>query len=198
MFTGLIEEIGIIKALEQKENITTVQIKAHSILEGLKLGDSIAVNGVCLTVTTFDEQSFCVDVVQETLRVTSLGHLIVGCSVNLERSLVANARLGGHFVSGHVDCLGTLKVLNSVQGAYDLTIEYPSNFKDHFIKKGSVALDGISLTVAHCQDNTFTVTIIPHTLDHTNLCSKKVGDVLNIETDIIGKYTLNYLKNRGE
>lgn len=188
MFTGIIEEMGIVKSIKSK----VITIEANKIFDDLKLGDSIAVNGTCLTVSSFEGKAspkiFNADITSETLSRTNLGDLKSGFKVNLERALTLNGRLGGHIVSGHIDGVGIIKNISKNAEDIELTIEVPPNLMKYIIEKGSVAVDGISLTVAKVNKNYFSVAIIPHTLKETILYYKKAGDKVNIENDIIGKY----------
>lgn len=188
MFTGIIEEMGIVKSIKSK----VITIEANKIFDDLKLGDSVAVNGTCLTVSSFEGKTspkiFNADITSETLSRTNLGDLKSGFKVNLERALTLNGRLGGHIVSGHIDGTGIIKNISKNAEDIELTIEVPPNLMKYIIEKGSVAVDGISLTVAKVNKNYFSVAIIPHTLKETILYYKKAGDKVNIENDIIGKY----------
>lgn len=188
MFTGIIEEMGIVKSIKSK----VITIEANKIFDDLKLGDSVAVNGTCLTVSSFEGKTstkiFNADITSETLSRTNLGDLKSGFKVNLERALTLNGRLGGHIVSGHIDGVGIIKNISKNAEDIELTIEVPTNLIKYIIEKGSVAVDGISLTVAKVNKNYFSVAIIPHTLKETILYYKKAGDKVNIENDIIGKY----------
>lgn len=184
MFTGIIEEVGTVKALRHG----SLELVATKILEDVHLGDSIAVNGVCLTVTSFSKHSFCVDVMPETFRRTSLGALNIGSHVNLERAMAANGRFGGHIVAGHVDATGTILEHKKEGNAVWITVETPSHLLRYIIEKGSITIDGISLTVAIVTDHSFSVSVIPHTGEETTLLSKKLGDTVNLECDMIGKY----------
>lgn len=188
MFTGIIEEMGIVKSIKSK----VITIEANKIFDDLKLGDSVAVNGTCLTVSSFEGKTspkiFNADITSETLSRTNLGDLKSGFKVNLERALTLNGRLGGHIVSGHIDGVGIIKNISKNAEDIELTIEVPPNLIKYIIEKGSVAVDGISLTVAKVNKNYFSVAIIPHTLKETILYYKKAGDKVNIENDIIGKY----------
>lgn len=184
MFTGIIEEVGTVKA--RKTGI--LELYASKVLEDVHLGDSIAVNGVCLTVTSFTSQSFCVDVMPETFRRTSLGALTIGSKVNLERAMAANGRFGGHIVAGHVDATGTISNLKKEGNAIWVTVETPASLLKYMIEKGSITIDGISLTIAAVTDHDFSVSIIPHTGEETTLLQKKIGEAVNLECDMIGKY----------
>ena len=184
MFTGIIEEVGRLERLAGGE----IAIRAKKVLEDVALGDSIAVNGICLTVTRFDEVHFTADVMPETIRRTSLAELRRGSRVNLERALTLKSSLGGHIVSGHIDGAGTIAAMKEEGNAILLTVRASDSVLRYIVEKGSVALDGISLTVARVGAADFTVSLIPHTREITNLREKSVGSRLNIETDILGKY----------
>ena len=184
MFTGIIEEVGRLERLAGGE----IAIRAKKVLEDVALGDSIAVNGICLTVTRFDEAHFTADVMPETIRRTSLAELRRGSRVNLERALTLKSRLGGHIVSGHIDGAGTIAAMKEEGNAILLTVRASDSVLRYIVEKGSVALDGISLTVARVGAADFTVSLIPHTREITNLREKSVGSRLNIEPDILGKY----------
>lgn len=188
MFTGIIEEIGIIKNIKKGVNSATLDISAKKVTEDLALGDSVAVNGVCLTVTGFSSSGFSADVMHETLDRSSLSALKSGSRVNLERAMAANGRFGGHIVSGHVNGIGTIVKTLRDDIAVRYTFKTTKDVMRYIIEKGSVAIDGISLTVTDESEDRFSVSIIPHTLGETILSEKHVGDIVNIETDIIGKY----------
>lgn len=184
MFTGIIEETGTILQMGNG----SLTISAAKVLEDVHLGDSIAVNGVCLTVTWFDKHSFRVDVMAETLRRSSLGSLGKGSRVNLERAMAANGRFGGHIVSGHIDDTGTVVSLKREGNAVWVTIDCKAALLRYMAEKGSITIDGISLTIAALTDTGFQVSIIPHTGTETTLLEKKAGDTVNLETDILAKY----------
>ena len=184
MFTGIVEEIGTVKSVQSK----VITIEASKIFDDLHLGDSVAVNGTCLTVSSFDNKIFNADVTQETLNRTNLGSLKNGSKVNLERAMTLSGRFGGHIVSGHIDGVGSIKSMKKDDNAIILIIEVPKHLMKYIVEKGSVAVDGISLTVASLTDNTFSIAVIPHTLKETVLYYKKEGDKVNIENDVIGKY----------
>lgn len=188
MFTGLIEEIGIIEDLVKGSKSGSMKIGCSKVLEGVKLGDSISVNGICLTVVRFDNISFTVDFMPETLKVTNLGSLKRGSKINLERALMVGDRLGGHIVSGHVDGIGKLTAFKERENATEVWVETDNCLLKYIIKKGSIAIDGASLTVAEVNRNGFMVSIIPHTKKETTLLSKKIGDSINLECDSTGKY----------
>lgn len=188
MFTGIIEEVGSVASIRKGAHSCVLTVNASRVLEDVHLGDSIATNGVCLTVTSFTSHSFSADVMHETLNRSSLGSLHIGSPVNLERAMLAGGRFGGHIVSGHIDGVGTISSIKEDDNAVWYTVEAPSNILRYIIEKGSITLDGISLTVAKVTNSNFSVSIIPHTRAQTNLESKKVGDVLNLENDLVGKY----------
>lgn len=188
MFTGIVEEVGKVSSILKGTHSAVLTISASKVLEGVQLGDSIATNGVCLTVTSFDKQSFSADVMHETLNRSSLGSLHGGSLVNLERAMAADGRFGGHIVSGHIDGTGRIRTLRVDDNAVWYTIEAPANIMRYVVEKGSITIDGISLTVAKVTDDSLSVSVIPHTRAVTNLAMKGVGDVVNLETDIIGKY----------
>ena len=188
MFTGLIEEIGTVRAIERGTQSARFTIHADGVLEGVTLGDSITVNGACLTVVHQAEGEMAFDAVYETLQKTALGALAIGDKVNLERSLAANGRFGGHIVQGHVDGVGTIASIREIDNSFYIYITASAGLMRYVVRKGSIAIDGISLTVVEADDKTFSVAIIPHTWEHTNLRHRIAGDQVNLETDIIGKY----------
>ena len=188
MFTGIIEEVGSVASIRKGAHSCVLTVNASRVLEDVHLGDSIATNGVCLTVTSFTSHSFSADVMHETLNRSSLGSLHIGRPVNLERAMLAGGRFGGHIVSGHIDGVGTISSIKEDDNAVWYTVEAPSSILRYIIEKGSITLDGISLTVAKVTNSNFSISIIPHTRAQTNLASKKVGDVLNLENDLVGKY----------
>lgn len=188
MFTGLIEEIGIVKSVHQSGKSAALVVGASKILEDVKLGDSIATNGVCLTVTSFTANEFTVDVMPETMMRSNLGKLTGGSKVNLERAMKVGDRFGGHIVSGHIDGTGVIKAFTEDENAIWVTVACDRQVLKYIIEKGSITIDGISLTVAYVDDKTFKVSIIPMTKDETTLIAKKVGDDVNLECDMVGKY----------
>lgn len=188
MFTGIIEEIGTIKNINTNGVSAQLNIASNIVLEGTKIGDSIAVNGVCLTVTSLTSNSFTADIMAETLRRSNLGNLVPQSKVNLERAMIANGRFGGHIVSGHIDGTGTIIETKPEGNAIWVKIKTSSEILKYIIQKGSITIDGISLTVAKITDQDFSVSIIPHTAENTTLLQKKVGEVVNLENDIVGKY----------
>ena len=188
MFTGLIEEIGTIKNIKPGKKSSVLEIQCKKVLEGLKVGDSVAVNGVCLTATLILGQSFFADVMPETLNRSNLGELKVGKPVNLERALQVNDRFNGHIVSGHIDGTGIIKKVEKDDNAIWYEISCGQNLLKYIVFKGSIAIDGISLTVSKLTENTFSVSIIPHTNKETILQYKTIGDKVNLENDMIPKY----------
>ena len=195
MFTGIIEEIGKVKSLKRNSKESRLVIGATKVLEDVHIGDSIAVNGVCLTVVSFSKGEFTVDVMNETFMRSSLGSLRIGEEVNLERAMAANGRFGGHIVSGHIDGTGRIKAVFDDGNAKWYEINVGPELLEGIVMKGSVAIDGISLTVAKVTTSSFAVSIIPHTLDETILRGKRAGDIVNIETDMIGKYIKQFVKD---
>jgi len=196
MFTGIIEEIGEVAVLHSGGPSARMTVKSKTVLEDVRLGDSIAVSGVCLTVVHFDAVSFTVDVSPETLSATILGECRPGDRVNLERAMSAAGRFGGHLVSGHVDGVGTLTGRKPLGNAVIMTFQAPEEILRFSIPKGSIAIDGISLTLNEVKDETFTVSIIPHTLRKTTLEKKGIGSRVNLEGDLIGKYVYRFLDLR--
>lgn len=188
MFTGIVEEIGTVLAVQKGAKSSILTIGAKAVLTDVSGGDSIAVNGVCLTVTSFSQSSFTADVMHETLDRSSLSSIRIGSKVNLERAMLANGRFGGHIVSGHIDGTGKIVEIKKDDNAVWYTIKTSEKVLRYIIEKGSIAIDGISLTVAKVEKDSFCVSIIPHTAKNTILFFKKVGDVVNLENDCIGKY----------
>ena len=188
MFTGIIEEVGTVMSVKSSANAMKLTIRAPKMTQDINMGDSIAVNGICLTACGLGRESFTVDVMGETLSRTSLKGSRCGSHVNLERALTLNGRLGGHIVSGHIDGIGTVTAIKNDDIARLITISAPQAVMDLIVEKGSVAVDGISLTVASVSSGDFTVSVIPHTMDNTILTEKTPGDTVNLENDCIGKY----------
>lgn len=188
MFTGIVEELGTLENISGGANFSKLLIKASKVLEGVNLGDSIAVNGVCLTVTSFTAASFTADVMPETMKKTSLGQLKRGDTVNLERALRLGDRLGGHIVSGHVDGVGEIVSREPHANAVLFRIKADPSLLAYMVPRGSVAIDGISLTLIDVTETDFAVSIIPHTISHTNLRDKRAGEIVNLECDMIAKY----------
>ena len=198
MFTGLVEEIGLIKKIKKSSKSAQITIGAKVVLEDTKIGDSISTNGVCLTVVSYDSSSFTVDVMPETMRRSNLRNLEIGSKVNLERALKLGDRLGGHIVSGHIDGVGIIKSFKEEDNATWITIEGASEILKYVIEKGSIAIDGTSLTVASVGDKTFSVSIIPLTRDETTLLKKDIGEEVNLECDMVGKYIERLTIFKGE
>ena len=192
MFTGIVEEIGTVKKIARGQK-AYLEIQADKIFSDIHIGDSIAVNGVCLTVTGFSGKVFTADVMNETFSRSSLGSLKTGSHVNLERAMSANGRFGGHIVSGHIDGTGKITNIKKDGNAVWYKISADENIIKYTVEKGSIAIDGISLTVARVEKDNFSVSIIPHTSEETILSEKKAGDTVNLENDIIGKYVERFL-----
>ncbi|MBD5142023.1 MAG: riboflavin synthase [Ruminococcus sp.] len=188
MFTGIIEEIGKLKKIQMGADSCILTISANLILSDMHIGDSIAVNGTCLTVCKFDNTCFSADIMPETLRRTNLGKLSSGSPVNLERAMSANGRFGGHIVSGHIDGTGNIKNFTKENNAIWVKISAKPALLNYMILKGSITIDGISLTIAKISEQDFSVSVIPHTRQQTTLLSKKIGDIVNLECDMIAKY----------
>jgi riboflavin synthase len=198
MFTGIVEELGAVKALRRDAGAARLVIAASTVLDGTVLGDSICVNGVCLTVVELGKNEFSADVAVETLKVTNLGDLKNGAKVNLERALQLSSRVGGHLVSGHVDAVGRIRERREEGNGWRIFVDAPEAVLRYVIKKGSIAVDGISLTVADVENRGFSIAMIPHTARHTTLGFKAAGDSVNLEVDIIGKYVERLLSGRVE
>ncbi len=194
MFTGLIEEIGTIKSIEHIGSALSISIECKKICEDIHIDDSISINGVCLTVIQFDSNHFKVTAVRETLSKTTLNNLKIGQKVNLERALRPLDRLGGHIVQGHVDCTGRIVNIKQLPPSFELEIQFPIQFAKYIVEKGSICIEGISLTIIHTYENKLSVAIIPHTWNSTTLQYARVGTEVNIEFDIIGKYIEKLLK----
>lgn len=188
MFTGIIEEVGHVAHVRMGSSSCVLTVSAQKVLSDVHIGDSIAVNGTCLTVCRFDAHSFSADVMPETMRRTNLGRFSPGTPVNLERAMPANGRFGGHIVSGHIDGTGTVTSLRREDNAVWVTIAAESTLLRYIVEKGSIAVDGISLTVAAVTEQDFSVSVIPHTGSETTLLTKKPGDAVNLECDIVAKY----------
>lgn len=196
LFTGIIEEIGKVDRIVQQGEAIVLSVDASKILEDVHLGDSISVNGVCLTVTSFTSNKFTVDIMPETVRATSLQTLRKGSQVNLERAMSANGRFGGHFVSGHVDGIGTIIKKTKVSNAVYYEINVTKDIRRFILLKGSICVDGTSLTVFGVTDDSFTISLIPHTLSETILGTKDVGDIVNLECDMLAKYVEQFVMMR--
>jgi riboflavin synthase len=193
MFTGIIEELGVVANIQRSGESFVLTIDAKKILKDVHLGDSISVNGVCLTVTSFSGNQFTVDVMPETVKASSLQSLKRGAKVNLERAMAAGGRFGGHFVSGHIDGTGVIKSKKQIENAVYYEIEAPPEILRYIIERGSVAVDGTSLTVFGVTDESFTLSLIPHTLSESIIGLKESGDIVNLECDMIGKYVGHFL-----
>lgn len=193
MFTGIVEETGKIRSLKLAGSSGKISIQARRVLEGTKIGDSIAVNGVCLTVVSLQPDGFTADVMAETVRRSSLSACGTGDFVNLERAMAADGRFGGHIVSGHIDGTGVIVSLRKEENAVWITVSAASELLELIVEKGSICIDGISLTVASVNDSSFQVSVIPHTGQETTLLKKQPGSPVNLETDIIGKYVKKLL-----
>jgi riboflavin synthase len=191
MFSGIVEEIGAVRRITLEENLSVLEVRARMVLKGVKRGASMAIDGVCLTVRDIKDKVLVFDVTRETLLKTTLGFLKQGARVNLEPALKANSRIGGHFVTGHVDDIGTIRYKITRKNYTELQIALKKDIAKYIVQKGSVCLDGVSLTVGKVTKKYFTVYLIPFTLQVTTLGQKKEGDMVNIETDILAKYILN-------
>lgn len=193
MFTGIIEELGTVRGIAAGAKSGKITIAAQTVLTDLHIGDSIAVNGICLTVISFDKNGFVADVMPETVQRTAFAQLKSGSRVNLERALTLSSRLGGHIVSGHIDGVGTIAELQADDNAVIIRITAERPILKYIIEKGSVTIDGISLTVVEAQADWFSVSVIPHTREVTSLSGKKTGSKVNIETDLIGRYVERFV-----
>lgn len=196
MFTGIIEEVGVVREVKELKGAKELTIGA-TFADAVHIDESIAVNGVCLTVVGFDGKTFRVQCVDETLRKTNLGTLRGDSPVNLERSLTLEKAVEGHIVQGHVDITGEVVKIDQDDADILLTIRYPEEYTSYIVGRGSVAVDGISMTIARDEGDCFVLAVIPYTWDYTNLKDKKVGDPINIEFDVFGKYIVKYLEKRG-
>ena len=193
MFTGIIEEVGKIERIQNGSHSAVLHIQAQKILDDLKIGDSVAVNGVCLTATSFHKQGFTADVMHETLNRSALALLQTGSRVNLERAMPVDGRFGGHIVAGHVDGMGKIMRIEQDDNAVWYTVQAAESVMKYIVEKGSIAIDGISLTVAKVATAHFSISAIPHTVRETTLKERRIGDAVNLETDIIGKYVEKFL-----
>jgi riboflavin synthase len=198
MFTGIVEEMGAVTMMEKTLAGTRVTLLASTVLSDMKIGDSVSVNGICLTVVAKGERDFSVDVSPETLSVTTLGQLLPGTPVNLERPMKLNERIGGHLVAGHVDGVGTIRSRQQEGNAIFFTIEAPPEILRYSVLKGSITVDGISLTINDVTQYGFTIAVIPHTAKVTTLGLKQVNDTVNLEADLIGKYVERLLQERNQ
>ncbi|MFZ4452207.1 riboflavin synthase [Salibacterium aidingense] len=200
MFTGIIEEKAVVHNLQKGLETMVMALEAPGMMTDMNTGDSISVNGVCLTVTSFTDKTFTVDVMPETINATSLRTLQEGSQVNVERAMSAAGRFGGHFVSGHVDTVGTIASIQPYENAYYVAIDIPEDYLPYMVEKGSVAVDGISLTIFQVDDehHTITLSLIPHTWQETTISQKAAGDPVNIEADVLMKYTERLLKTKSD
>ena len=196
MFTGLVEEIGIVKSLKSLGGGTEVSIQAVRVMNDIHIDNSISVQGVCLTVVAFDQSSFTVQAIEETLKKTTMGLLQDGSCVNLERALLPTTRMGGHFVQGHVDCVGTVISVQELSTSHEIWIGYDAKFSKLVVTTGSICVNGISLTVARCEAQKCMVAIIPHTWNETAISELQSGSQVNLEFDILGKYVVNAMELR--
>ncbi|MCY7796972.1 riboflavin synthase subunit alpha, partial [Bacillus spizizenii] len=198
MFTGIIEETGTIESMKKAGHSMALTIKCSKILEDVHLGDSIAVNGICLTVTDFTKNQFTVDVMPETVKATSLNDLSKGSKVNLERAMAANGRFGGHFVSGHVDGTAEITRIEERSNAVYYDVKMDPSLTKTLVLKGSITVDGVSLTIFGLTEDTVTISLIPHTISETTFSEKTIGSKVNIECDMIGKYMYRFLHKANE
>lgn len=198
MFTGIIEETGTIESMKKAGHSMALTIKCSKILEDVHLGDSIAVNGICLTVTDFTKNQFTVDVMPETVKATSLNELSKGSKVNLERAMAANGRFGGHFVSGHVDGTAEITRIEEKSNAVYYDVKMDPSLTKTLVLKGSITVDGVSLTIFGLTEDTVTISLIPHTISETTFSEKTIGSKVNIECDMIGKYMYRFLHKANE
>ena len=198
MFSGIVEEMGAVKSVDKGLAGARMSILASTVLHDLKIGESVSVSGACLTIAGLEDQDFSIDISSETLNRTTLGSVTTGTPVNLERAIRFNDRLGGHLVTGHVDGIGLLRGREQDGNAMHLTIEAPDDILRYCIQKGSITVDGISLTINEVSERSFTVAIIPHTAKVTTIGLKQVGDSVNLETDLIGKYVERLLQASGQ
>ena len=198
MFTGIIEEVGKVSSIQESRVTATMTVRAVKILDGLQPGDSVAVNGVCLTVRQLAERDFQVDISSETLKRSNLGEMKAGSEVNLERPLTPGSRLGGHFVQGHVDGIGQVLSIESRNGFGFWEFSLPQGMRPYVVEKGSIAVNGVSLTVAKLKKRSFEVALIPHTLENTNFRNFVVGGNVNLEVDVLAKYVESLLDKRSD
>ena len=198
MFSGIVEEMGVVKTFDRDFGEARLSILSETILGDLKVGESVSVSGVCLTTVEVHERDFVVDVSMETLNVTSIGSLAAGAAVNLERAMKLNERIGGHLVSGHVDGIGTLQDRQQEGNSIILTFNMPESILRYCIQKGSITIDGVSLTINQVSEKSLAVAVIPHTAEVTTLGLKQPGDFVNLEVDQIGKYVERLMQNAGQ
>ncbi|MGW9991770.1 riboflavin synthase [Staphylococcus capitis] len=196
MFTGIVEEIGIVQQVRSEKSVRTLEIKANRILEDMHIGDSISVNGACLTVIDFNDTAFSVQVIKGTENKTYLADLQRQAEVNLERAMSGNGRFGGHFVLGHVDELGTISKVNESANSKIISIKTSKNVLNQMVQQGSITVDGVSLTVFDLHETTFDIHLIPETRKSTILSDKKVGDAVHLETDVLFKYVENIMNHQ--
>ena len=196
MFTGIVEEIGIVQQVRSEKSVRTIEIKANRILEDMHIGDSISVNGACLTVIDFNDTAFSVQVIKGTENKTYLADLQRQAEVNLERAMSGNGRFGGHFVLGHVDELGTISKVNESANSKIISIKTSKNVLNQMVQQGSITVDGVSLTVFDLHETTFDIHLIPETRKSTILSDKKVGDAVHLETDVLFKYVENIMNHQ--
>jgi riboflavin synthase len=194
MFTGIVEELGTVAAVGEKANLATLSLNAGKVARGIKLGESVAIDGVCLTVSKVKGAVLSFDIMKETLDKTTLGHLKAGGKVNLERAMTSGGRFGGHFVTGHVDGIGKITHILCDTNYIEFQIAVPASLKKFIVTKGSICVNGISLTVGAVHKNTFSVYMIPFTMQMTTMADKKVGDPVNVEVDILARYVLGQKK----
>lgn len=193
MFTGIVEEIGIVKGFTKKTHGADIVVGCQKVLKDTVEGDSISINGCCQTIAALGDSTFTANVSDETLKISTLGNFKAGDTVNLERALTPASRIGGHIVQGHVDCRGKFLRAERLSDFYNMTFEIPHTQSKYVVYKGSIAINGVSLTVADIRDNIFTIAVIPHTYQNTTLNTLKAGDLVNIETDILGRYVEKFL-----
>jgi riboflavin synthase len=198
MFTGIIEEVGKVVFIQRYIKTATMTVTAAKIIEGMQLGDSVSVNGVCLTVRQLTEREFQVEISSETLKRSNLGEIQIGNEVNLERALTPGSRLGGHFVQGHVDGTGQVLSIESREGFGVWKFSFPEELRPYIVEKGSISVNGVSLTVAEIAERSFEVALIPHTLEQTNFHNLVVGRTVNLEVDILAKYVESLLARRSD
>jgi riboflavin synthase len=198
MFTGIIEEVGDVSSIQRSRETATITVRALKVLEGMQLGDSVAVNGVCLTVRQLAKQDFQVEISSETLKRTNLGEIKIGSDVNLERPLTPGSRLGGHFVQGHVDGTGQVLSIESREGFGVWKFSFPKELRPYIVEKGSISVNGVSLTVAKLTEQSFEVALIPHTLENTNFHNIVAGRIVNLEVDVLAKYVESLLAKRSD
>ena len=196
MFTGIVEEVGVVHRMDGNQDGIEISIQAKKILNDLKVDDSVSCSGICLTVTDVNKNLFTVQLVKETLSRTTAKHWKNNSIINLERALLPSTRMGGHFVQGHIDCTLEIENIKKIDKSAIFSFNLPSSYQKYIVEKGSVCLDGISLTVASVADNEFTVAVIPHTIELTNWNNSKAGDFVNLEVDIMSKYVESLMSNK--